>query len=237
MSLLEVQDLHAGYGSLRVVRGVSFRVEQGEFVALLGPNGAGKSTTLKALAGLLRPSEGRILSRGRPMTGLAAYEVARSGIAFVPETLNLFTGMSVYENLLLGGYWHAGGRGGREMLDLVYSLFPRLAERRRQLAGTLSGGERKMLALGRALMSNPTLMLIDEPSLGLAPKLTYAVFETLQALRTRGVTILLVEQNVPLTLQLVDRAYVLEQGTIVLEGPARDLREDAHIRTAYLGVA
>lgn len=237
MSLLEVQDLHVGYGSLRVVRGASFRVEQGEFVALLGPNGAGKSTTLKALAGLLRPQGGRVLSHGRPMTGLAAYEVARSGIAFVPEALHLFTGMSVYENLLLGGYRNAGGRGGREMLDLVYSLFPRLAERRRQLAGTLSGGERKMLALGRALMSKPTLMLIDEPSLGLAPKLTYAVFETLQALRTRGVTILLVEQNVPLTLQLVDRAYVLEQGTIVLEGPARDLREDAHIRTAYLGVA
>lgn len=237
MSLLEVQGLHAGYGSLRVVRGVSFRVEEGEFVALLGPNGAGKSTTLKAVVGLLRPLDGRVLSRGRPIMGLPAHEVARLGIAFVPEMLNLFTGMSVYENLLLGAYWNAGRRGGRDMLDLVCSLFPRLAERRRQLAGTLSGGERKMLALGRALMSNPTVMLIDEPSLGLAPKLTYAVFETLQELRTRGLAILLVEQNVPLTLQLVDRAYVLEQGTIVLDGPAKDLKEDAHIRTAYLGVA
>lgn len=237
MTFFEARDLHAGYGSLRVIRGVSLRVQEGEAVALLGPNGAGKSTTLKALAGLVRPREGTVSFRGRAITGFPAHAIAQLGVSFVPETLNLFTGMSVYENLLLGAGRKADRRDRQEILDVVFSLFPRLAERRGQLAGTLSGGERKMLALGRALMSRPALMLIDEPSLGLAPYLTYAVFETLRRLRERGVTILLVEQNVPLTLDVVDRAYLLEQGEVVLAGTAKQLVENDHVRMAYLGVA
>lgn len=234
--MLQVTDLETGYGFLRIVHGISLEINKGELVALLGPNGAGKSTTLKCVAGLLRPWKGQIRFNDRSIGGMRADRVNRLGIGLVSETLNLFTGMSVYENLLMGGYAVHDAAVQRRRLDYVYALFPRLAERRPQLAGTLSGGERKMLAIGRALMGGPSLILVDEPSLGLAPKLTQQVFEALRKLRDEGHTILLVEQNVPATLEMVDRAYVLEQGKIVLEGSARVLANSPHVKDVYLGV-
>ena len=234
--MLQVTDLQTGYGFLSVVHGIGLKVNDGELVALLGPNGAGKSTTLKCIAGLLRPWRGQILFKGRAIGGLRADRVNRLGISLVSETLNLFTGMSVYENLLLGAYANRVADMRRRRLDFVFGLFPRLAERRPQQAGTLSGGERKMLAIGRALMGEPDLLLVDEPSLGLAPNLTQQVFDALGRLRDEGLTILLVEQNVPATLEMVDRAYVLEQGEIVLEGSAGKLAESPHVKDVYLGV-
>lgn len=234
--MLEVRGLESGYGFLQVIRGISLSVGSGELVALLGPNGAGKSTLLRSIAGLLRPWRGEIVFDGRPIARLPAHQISRRGIGFVSETLNLFTGMTVYENLLLGAYTVADNRKRRQQLEGVFDLFPRLAERRFQLAGTLSGGERRMLGIGRALMGAPRLLLVDEPSLGLAPKLAEAVFRVLETLRAGGHTILLVEQNVPLTLDIADRAYVLEQGRVVLEGPSSELSQDLHVRQVYLGV-
>jgi ABC-type branched-subunit amino acid transport system ATPase component len=233
--MLQVTELDAGYGFLRVVHGISLEIDEGELVALLGPNGAGKSTTLKCIAGLLRPRKGQIAFRGRSIGGMRGDRVNRLGIGLVSEALNLFTGMTVYENLLMGAYAVADADKRRRALDFVLTLFPRLAERRPQLAGTLSGGERKMLAIGRALMGGPSLLLVDEPSLGLAPKLTQQVFDALRKLSDNGLTILLVEQNVPATLEMVDRAYVLEQGEIVLQGSARMLAESEHVKDVYLG--
>ncbi|TMD04022.1 MAG: ABC transporter ATP-binding protein [Chloroflexi bacterium] len=234
--MLRVTELDAGYGFLRVVHGISLQVNQGELVALLGPNGAGKSTTLKCIAGLVRPWKGDIAFRGHSIGGLRGDLVNGLGIGLVSESLNLFTGMTVYENLLMGAYSVPEAEKRRRSLDFVFSLFPRLAERRPQLAGTLSGGERKMLAIGRALMGGPSLLLVDEPSLGLAPKLTQQVFDALRKLSDDGLTILLVEQNVTATLEMVDRAYVLEQGEIVLEGSAQKLSESEHVKDVYLGV-
>jgi len=234
--VLEVKGLDSGYGFLQVVWDVSFHVSEGEFVALLGPNGAGKSTTLRTIAGLLSPMAGEIIFSGKPIGGLPAHKISQMGISFVSETLNLFTGMSVRENLLLGAYTVRDRQKQQDSLDFVFELFPRLKERANQLAGTLSGGERKMLAIARGLMSDPVLLLVDEPSLGLAPKLVLAVFDALETLRQRGVTILLVEQNVNTTLHITDRAYILEQGRIVLEGKSADLLENEHVRNAYLGL-
>jgi branched-chain amino acid transport system ATP-binding protein len=234
--MLEVQAVDCGYGFLQVLRGVNLRVQEGELVAILGPNGAGKSTVLKCIAGMLRPWRGDIRFRNRSTAGLRANRVSRLGVGYVSETLNLFTGMSVYENLLLGAYAIRDPANRRGSLEFVFEMFPRLAERRPQLAGTLSGGERKMLAIGRALMGRPTLLLVDEPSLGLAPKLTQSVFAALKRLSQEGLTILLVEQNVPGTLEMADRAYVLEQGAVVLEGTARALQETAHIQEVYMGL-
>jgi len=234
--MLRVTELDAGYGFLRVVHGISLQVSQGELVALLGPNGAGKSTTLKCIAGLVRPWKGDITFQGRAIGGMRGDRVNGLGIGLVSESLNLFTGMTVYENLLMGAYSVAEAEKRRRSLDFVFGLFPRLAERRPQLAGTLSGGERKMLAIGRALMGGPSLLLVDEPSLGLAPKLTQQVFDALRKLSDDGLTILLVEQNVTATLEMVDRAYVLEQGEIVLEGSAQKLSESEHVKDVYLGV-
>ena len=234
--MLRVTELDAGYGFLRVVHGISLQVNQGELVALLGPNGAGKSTTLKCIAGLVRPWKGQITFDGHSIGGMRGDRVNRLGIGLVSEALNLFTGMTVYENLLMGAYSVAEAEKRRRSLDFVFGLFPRLAERRPQLAGTLSGGERKMLAIGRALMGGPSLLLVDEPSLGLAPKLTQQVFDALRKLSDDGLTILLVEQNVTATLEMVDRAYVLEQGEIVLEGSAQKLSESQHVKDVYLGV-
>jgi branched-chain amino acid transport system ATP-binding protein len=234
--MLRVTELDAGYGFLRVVHGISLQVNQGELVALLGPNGAGKSTTLKCIAGLVRPWKGDITFQGRSIGGMRGDRVNGLGIGLVSESLNLFTGMTVYENLLMGAYAVAEPEKRRRSLDFVFGLFPRLAERRPQLAGTLSGGERKMLAIGRALMGGPSLLLVDEPSLGLAPKLTEQVFDALRKLSDDGLTILLVEQNVTATLEMVDRAYVLEQGQIVLEGSAQKLTESEHVKDVYLGV-
>jgi len=231
-----VRDLRKSYGAKAAVDGVDLDVPRGSFFGFLGPNGAGKSTTLRSIAGLVPPWKGEVLFAGRPVTGLPAHQISRLGIGFVSETLNLFTGMTVYENLMLGAYGVADGQQRRQSLHSVFTLFPRLAERRAQLAGTLSGGERRMLGIGRALMASPALLLVDEPSLGLAPKLTQALFAALDELRVRGHTILLVEQNVPLTLEIADRVYLLEQGEIVLQGSAAQLAETEHVKQVYLGI-
>jgi branched-chain amino acid transport system ATP-binding protein len=234
--LLEVKNLNAGYGFLQILRDVSLAVNQGEYVALVGPNGAGKSTTLKTIAGLLRPMSGEIRFKGESISGLPGNKVARKGIAYVSEAMNLFVNMTAQENLFMGAYTLSDKKLRKDRLDFVYGLFPRLVERKNQLAGTMSGGERKMLAIGRGLMSNPELLLVDEPSFGLAPQLTESVFESLNALKKRGVTIMLVEQNVTKTLAVTDRGYVIENGRIELEGPSKDLACNAHVRKVFLGV-
>lgn len=234
--MLELKDVNTSYDFLQILWNVSFHVDEGEFVALVGPNGAGKTTTLRTIAGILKPKSGEILFRGRPIAALPAYTISRMGISYISEELNLFTNMSVRENLLLGAYAVKDKKKERESLEFVYHLFPRLKEREKQLAGTMSGGERKMLAIARGMMSNPELLLVDEPSLGLAPYLTHDVFHALIELRSRGVTILLVEQNVNATLEITDRAYVLEHGRIVMEGPSKELKANEHVRSAYLGL-
>lgn len=234
--MLELENVESGYDLLQVLWDVSLHVDEGEFVALLGPNGAGKTTTLRTIAGFLKPLDGAISFRGRAIAGAPAHAVSRMGLGYVSESLNLFPAMSVGENLQVGANAVRDKAQIASTMDLVFELFPRLLERRDQLAGTLSGGERKMLAIGRGLMGAPSLLLVDEPSLGLAPMATVATFEALKALRERGVTILLVEQNVNTTLHLVDRAYVLEQGRIVLEGTGEQLLSNPHVQSAYLGI-
>jgi ABC-type branched-subunit amino acid transport system ATPase component len=234
--LLEVRDLNAGYGFLQILRNVTLMVDEGEYVCLVGPNGAGKSTTLKTIAGLLNPIGGKILLKGEPIHGLPGNKVARKGLSFVTEDRNLFVNMTVQENLYMGAYTIRDKKIQKDRLEFVFHLFPRLEERRRQVAGTLSGGEAKMLAIGRGMMSNPTLLLVDEPSLGLAPQLTERVFESLERLKQSGVTILLVEQNVTRTLAVTDRGYVLEHGKIELSGKSSDLAYNAHVRKVFLGV-
>ncbi len=234
--MLELKNLEAGYDFLQVLWGVSLQVERGEFVALVGPNGAGKSTTLRSISGLLKPKGGEILFNGQEIGKLPTHIISRMGISYVSEDLNLFTDMSVRENLILGAYAVKDKETQLQTLDYIFELFPRLAERHNQLAGTMSGGERKMLAIARGMMSKPQLMLVDEPSLGLQPNLVYDVFTALLKLRQQGVTILLVEQNVNTTLEITDRAYILEQGRIVMEGPSREVKENDHVRNAYLGI-
>ncbi|MBC8248723.1 MAG: ABC transporter ATP-binding protein [Anaerolineales bacterium] len=233
--MLEVSNVNSGYGHLQVLWEVSLKVSEGEFLALLGPNGAGKTTLLRTVAGVIQPWAGEVKFMGKQIGDLPVHQITRMGLSFITEDLNLFEGMTVRENLFLGAYIRRDKRI-KESLDYVLDLFPVLAERRTQLAGTLSGGERKMLALGRGLMSEPRLLLVDEPSLGLAPKLVLSVFEALQELQRRGVTILLVEQNVSTSLQIVDRGCVLEQGRIVLEGKSADLLGNEHVKEAYLGI-
>ena len=234
--MLQLTNIESGYDLLQVLWGVDLHVEEGEFVAILGPNGAGKTTTLRTIAGFVPPIRGSIKFRGREMGGTSPHQVSRTGIGYVSESLNLFPSMSIYENLLVGAYTVKDKAKVRASMDTVFELFPRLLERKDQLAGTLSGGERKMLAIGRGLMPAPALLLVDEPSLGLAPIPTLATFEALKTLRARGVTILLVEQNVNTTLRLVDRAYVLEQGRVVLEGTGEELLSNSHVQEAYLGI-
>jgi ABC-type branched-subunit amino acid transport system ATPase component len=234
--MLELDAINASYDFLQVLWDVSLTVREDEFVALIGPNGAGKTTTLRTIAGLLKPSAGHIKYRGQQIQGLLPHEIHRLGISFVSETMNLFPSMSVYENLLLGAYTVPDKKAKLRSLDFVFELFPRLHERRNQMAGTLSGGERKMLALGRGLMSSPSLLLVDEPSLGLAPMLTASVFEALQTLHAKGMTILLVEQNVNSTLRITNRGYVLEHGRIVMQGPSAELKSNSYVQKAYLGV-
>jgi len=234
--LLQLKDVNASYDFLQILWDVSLRVDDGEFVALVGPNGAGKTTTLRTIAGLLSPKGGEILFKNKSIGGMPAHLVSRMGLSYVSEGLNLFTNMSVRENLLLGAYAIRDKEQQLKTLDFVYGLFPRLQEREKQLAGTMSGGERKMLAIARGMMSNPELLLVDEPSLGLAPHLVQDVFRALLELRNRGVTILLVEQNVNATLAITDRAYVLEHGRIAMEGPSSELKANKHVRNAYLGL-
>lgn len=233
--MLSINQLDASYGFLQILWGISLEIGDGEFVALIGPNGAGKSTTLRTVAGLLAPKGGQIIYKGQSIGGLPAHKISRLGISYVSESLNLFTDMSVRENLLLGAYAVPEKQKQLESLEFIYGLFPRLAERRNQLAGTMSGGERKMLAIARGMMSNPDLMLVDEPSLGLAPYLVADVFASLKRLKERGVTILLVEQRVNATLEITDRAYVLEHGRVTLEGPSDQIKTNEHVRKAYLG--
>ncbi len=233
--MLSINQLDASYGFLQILWGVSLEIGDGEFVALIGPNGAGKSTTLRTIAGLLAPKGGQIIYKGQSIGGLSAHKISRLGISYVSESLNLFTDMSVRENLLLGAYAVREKQKQLETLDFIYDLFPRLAERRNQLAGTMSGGERKMLAIARGMMSNPELMLVDEPSLGLAPYLVADVFNSLRRLQERGVTILLVEQRVNATLEITNRAYVLEHGRVALEGRSSEIKTNEHVRKAYLG--
>lgn len=236
MNALEVQGLEVAYGAVRALKGVSLSVGQGEVITLLGANGAGKSTTLRAISGLVRPRAGSITYRGEALTRLSPAQIVRRGIAHCPEGRRVFAGLSVHDNLLLGA---SGRRDPGIGLDIqrMFTLFPILAERRNQAAGTLSGGEQQMLALARALMSRPTLLLLDEPSLGLAPLVVRSIFATLKELKAAGITILLVEQNVKLALELADRAYVLRTGQVVLEGKAEELRDDARVARAYLGGA
>lgn len=236
MTALEIRNLEVAYGAVRALKGVSLEVRQGEVVTLLGANGAGKSTTLRAISGLVRPRSGSIAFLGQPLGRLNPAQVVHQGIAHCPEGRRVFAGLSVQDNLLLG----ASGRSDRNIasdIEQMYTMFPILSERRRQVAGTLSGGEQQMLALTRALMSRPKMLLLDEPSLGLAPLVVRNIFSTLQELKTSGTTILLVEQNVNLALQLADRAYVLRTGQIALEGNAKELQGDERVTRAYLGGA
>ncbi len=234
--MLEVKEIEASYRHLQVLWGVSLKVEQGEFVSLVGPNGAGKTTTLRAIAGLVKPKRGSIEFMDRSLVGVPGNQIARMGIRFVTEELDLFEQMSVYENLLLGAYGIKDKQTINESLAFIFDLFPRLAERREQLAGTLSGGERKMLAIARGLVSNPQLILVDEPSLGLAPLLVENVFEALVTLHQHGMTILLVEQNVGTAMRMSQKSYVMEQGHIIMAGPSAELLKDKHIKSAYMGM-
>ena len=232
---LEVQALETGYGKAQVLFGVDLEVEAGELVALLGANGAGKTTLLRALSGLLRPWKGSVLLGGKDLRGLSPARRARLGLGHVPEGRQLFPLMTVEENLRLGAAFLAPGRE-KEGYERVYALFPQLAERRRQLAGTLSGGEQQMLAIGRALMGFPRILLVDGPSLGLSPRLAEEVLLALKEVARGGVGVLLVEQNVALSLEVAERGYVLEHGRVVLEGPAQALAQDPRVREAYLSL-
>ncbi len=233
--MLEVQDLWAGYDDIAVVRGVSLRVNAQEAVAVLGPNGAGKTTLFRVLVRLLRPLQGSVRFEGQNLEGMSPHEVVRRGIAYVAAERELFPQLTVLENLELGAY--ARPVGARRRLDAVFDLFPRLAERRAQRAGTLSGGEQQMLAIARALMGEPKLLLLDEPSTGLAPKLVAELYRRLDLLRRQGVTILLAEQQVGAALSLCPRVYVLKDGGLAFEGPSSELQGSAQLRSVYLGGA
>jgi branched-chain amino acid transport system ATP-binding protein len=232
--MLELVDLHVAYGNIRALQGISLRVETGELVALIGSNGAGKSTTLKTISGLLRPSHGAILFEGQDISRASTDAIVSLGISHCPEGRRVFGRLTVRENLLLGGITRQISEV-REDVGRVTELFPRLGERMDQLAGTLSGGEQQMLAIGRALMSRPRLLILDEPSLGLAPLMVQRIFEVIDDLKGRGLTMLLVEQNVHHALDSADRAYVLETGLITLEGEAKVLRHDPQVEHSYLG--
>ncbi|MBI3014752.1 MAG: ABC transporter ATP-binding protein [Candidatus Tectomicrobia bacterium] len=232
--MLEIEDLHVHYGSIPALRGISLFIPRGEVVALLGSNGAGKSTTLKTISGLLKPKQGTMRLNGERIDGLPPYAVVQKGVSHVPEGRRIFNRMTVRENLEMGAYTRRDGEIARDM-ERVFELFPRLAERCNQVAGTLSGGEQQMLAIGRALMSNPSLLLMDEPSLGLAPRLVEMIFRVIEEIRSRGTTIFLVEQNALMALSVARMAYVLETGQIVGSGEAAVLLRDPKVRQAYLG--
>ncbi|HHT02659.1 MAG TPA: ABC transporter ATP-binding protein [Firmicutes bacterium] len=236
MALLVIEDLYVNYGHIAALKGINLQVAEGEIVTLLGANGAGKSTTLRAISSLIKPKQGRIIFRGQDLQRVPAHDIVRIGIAHAPEGRRVFATLSVAENLLLGGYWRRRDRRGiQETLSKVYEFFPRLAERRHQLAGTLSGGEQQMLAIGRALMADPKLLMLDEPSLGLAPLLVQNIFRVIREINQLGVTVLLVEQNVRAALRLADRGSVLETGRVVLSGTAKELAQDERVRKSYLG--
>jgi branched-chain amino acid transport system ATP-binding protein len=234
--VLDVKNINVFYGDLQVIWGVSFNVNKGEIVCLIGANGAGKSTILKTISGLLRPRPGEIIFDGHRIHQMKPFRLVELGIVHVPEGRRLFTEMTVEENLDMGSLKGQSRVKREESKEMVFELFPRLKERRRQIAGTLSGGEQQMLAIGRGLMARPRLMMFDEPSLGLAPILVKEIFNVIKKIREEGTTVLIVEQNVKQTLSISDRAYVLENGRIVLEGTGQELLGNEHVKTAYLGV-
>ena len=233
--MLDVRGLRVSYGGINAVKGIDFTVGKGELVTLIGANGAGKTTTLKALAGLLRPAAGHIYYNGEDITARPAFELVRLGLALVPEGRGVFGRLTVEENLAMGAYTRRDAAGIAADFDRVYGLLPRLAERRRQLGGTLSGGEQQMLAIGRAIMSRPRLLLLDEPSMGLAPLMVQKIFETIRTVAAEGMTLLLVEQNARLALETCHRGYVMESGQISLAAAAQQLLADPRVRQAYLG--
>ena len=233
MPLLEVENIHSFYGHIQALRGVSLVVEEGEVVTLIGSNGAGKTTTLRSIHGVLPPKQGRVVFDGEEIQGTPAHDMISKGIAQSPEGRKIFSRMTVRENLEMGAYHRADDI--REDMDRVFDLFPRLRERIKQEAGTMSGGEQQMLAIGRALMSRPKLLLLDEPSMGLAPVLVERIFQIIQEINKQGTTILLVEQNANVALEIATRGYVLETGTVVNSAPAEKLRQDPKVREAYLG--
>jgi branched-chain amino acid transport system ATP-binding protein len=236
MAILEVQSVDAFYGRVQALRGMSLSVDVGEIVALIGSNGAGKTTTLRTISGLVRAAAGRIVFDGRDITHTPASSVVGLGICQAPEGRRLFARMTVYDNLILGAYSRSDGQGIRDDLERVYDLFPRVRERRSQLAGTLSGGEQQMVAVARALMARPRVLMLDEPSLGLAPILIETIFRTLVEINSQGTPVLLVEQNANKALEIAHRGYVLETGSIVTEGSGRELLESEEVQRAYLGM-
>lgn len=235
MALLEVKDLQVYYGMIQALKGISFEVNEGEIIALIGANGAGKTTTLHAVTGLLPIKAGEVTLGGVDITKVPSHKIVSMGMAHVPEGRRVFAQLSVYENLRMGAYTRKDKEEFKKNLEMVYSKFPRLQERRNQLAGTLSGGEQQMLAMGRALMSQPKIILMDEPSMGLSPIYVNEIFKIIQEVSAAGVTVLLVEQNAKKALSIADRAYVLETGNVVLEGKASELLNDESIKKAYLG--
>ena len=235
MAMLEVKDIEVYYGMIQALRGISFEVNEGEVIALIGANGAGKTTTLHTITGLLSPKKGSVLFEGQDITKVPAHKIVSLGMAHVPEGRRVFAELSVYQNLKMGAYTRKDKDEIAKTLEMVYKRFPRLEERKNQLAGTLSGGEQQMLAMGRALMSHPKIIVMDEPSMGLSPILVNEIFDIIKEVSASGTTVLLVEQNAKKALSIADRAYVLETGKIVLEGDAKELMNDDSIKKAYLG--
>jgi branched-chain amino acid transport system ATP-binding protein len=235
MTLLELQGLKIAYGGINAVKGIDLKVEEGEMVALIGANGAGKTSTLKAISGILHPAAGRVHYRGADVTGRPAYTLVEQGLALVPEGRQVFGRLTVHENLQMGAYARRDSAQVKADMERVYGLFSRLYERRTQTAGTLSGGEQQMLAIGRAIMSAPRLLLLDEPSMGLAPLMVQRIFETVRKIAEEGVTVLLVEQNAKLALEISQRGYVMESGSIILHADSATLLDDPQVRQAYLG--
>ena len=237
MPMLEVHNVHTYYGNIHALKGISITVDEGEIVTLIGGNGAGKSTTLKTISGLMRPREGHVSLNGEDLSAYKAHEIVSKGIVQVPEGRQVFGALTVMENLEMGAYTRNDRAGIRADIDRVFQLFPRLQERRTQVSGTLSGGEQQMLATGRALMARPKLLLLDEPSMGLAPVLVDSIFATITELHEQGTTILLVEQNARMALQVANRGYVIQTGEVILSDTAEHLREDPSVQKAYLGIS
>jgi len=236
MALLVVKDVHTYYGKIHALKGLSLTVDEGEIVTLIGANGAGKTTTLRTISGILKPRDGSVEFDNEDLASFRAHEIVYKGVSMVPEGRGIFSRLTVFENLDLGAYHRDDDDGIKQDFEKVYSLFPRLYERRKQVAGTLSGGEQQMLATGRALMARPRLMLMDEPSMGLAPILVESIFDTIHEINQEGTTILLVEQNAHMALQVAHRGYVLQTGEIVLHDSAESLRENEMVKKAYLGM-
>lgn len=236
MAMLEIRDIHSFYGNIHALKGISFTVEEGEIVSLIGANGAGKSTTLRTISGLMAPRQGSVTFEGETISGMRADLIVKRKVAMVPEGRGVFGKLSVTENLELGAFQRTDSAGIRQDLQRMFSIFPRLGERRGQYAGTMSGGEQQMLVMARAMMARPRLLLLDEPSMGLAPILVDSVFDTIKQIKDEGTTVLLVEQNAHMALQIADRGYVLQSGEIVISDTAKNLQRDPEVQKTYLGI-